>query len=181
MPDPRRPVLAVMVGLPAAGKTHRARELEAELGALRFSPDEFMIPLFGDPEAGNMRYVVEGRLLWVARQALALGVSVILDFGVWVRDERMALRHLARSGGAEFKMVYLPVERDVQLRRLAQRSHSAGTTTFAITEEELDRCNAMFEAPAPDELESDAIDPPPSGGDGWDDWIARRWPSSFVG
>ena len=169
-----------MVGLPAAGKTHRARELEAELGALRFSPDEFMIPLFGDPEAGNMRYVVEGRLLWVARQALALGVSVILDFGVWVREERRALRHLARAGRAEFRMIHLPVDRDVQLQRLEQRSHSVGATTFALTEEELDACNAMFEALTPDEFDPDAVDPPPGGYDSWDDWIARRWPSSFV-
>ena len=170
-----------MVGLPAAGKTHRARELESELAALRFSPDEFMIPLFGDPEAGEKRYVVEGRLIWVARQALALGVSVILDFGVWVRAERMALRHLAQTGGAEFRMVFLPVERAVQLQRLVQRSGTDGTTTFAITEAELDRCHAMFEAPAPDELESDGIDPPPTRWDSWDDWIAWRWPSSFLG
>lgn len=170
-----------MVGLPAVGKTHRARELEAELGALRLTPDEWMIPLFADPVAGNMRYVVEGRLIWVARRALALGVSVILDFGVWVRDERLALRHLAQSHGAEFRMVYLPAEPDVQLQRLHQRSHLVGSTTFAITADELLGYNATFQAVTPDELEPSTVAPPPAGYGSWDEWIAQQWPSSFVG
>lgn len=173
------PVLVVMVGLPGVGKTHRAMELEAELGALRLTPDEWMIPLYGDPVADGRRYVVEGRLLWVARRALSLGVSVILDFGLWVRDERRALRAFAGSYGAEFRMVHLQVERDLQVRRLQQRSPTAGHTTFTITEDEMDEYNAMFEAVSDDELE-DTVAPPPEGFAGWDDWIAEQWPSSDV-
>jgi hypothetical protein len=41
-----------------------------------------MIPLFGEPEAGGKRDVLEGRLVWLALEALRLGSSVILDFGV---------------------------------------------------------------------------------------------------
>ena len=46
-----RPTLYVMVGLPAAGKTTLARQIEIEHGALRFTPDEWMIPLFGESMA----------------------------------------------------------------------------------------------------------------------------------
>ena len=46
--------LFLMVGLPGAGKTTRAKELAAEHGALRLSPDAWMIPLFGTRrQAGN--------------------------------------------------------------------------------------------------------------------------------
>jgi predicted kinase len=42
-----------MVGLPGAGKTARAKKLAAQPGALRLSPDAWMIPLFDHSEAGG--------------------------------------------------------------------------------------------------------------------------------
>ena len=77
-------ILYLLVGLPGAGKTTRARQLAVEAPALRLTPDEWMIPLFGrdDPAA---RDVLEGRLIWVAMRALKLHTNVILDFGFWVK------------------------------------------------------------------------------------------------
>ena len=89
--------LFLMVGLPGAGKSTRAKELAAEQGALRLSPDAWMIPLFGESEAGEKRDVLEGRLIWVALETLKQGTSVVLDFGFWSRDKRSALRWLATS------------------------------------------------------------------------------------
>jgi predicted kinase len=62
--------------------------------------------------------VLEGRLISVALQALRLGTSVVLDYGLWGRDERSALRWLARSAGAACQVVYLPVDKNVQLARM---------------------------------------------------------------
>ena len=92
--------LFLIVGLPGAGKTTRAKRLAAEHAALRLTPDAWMIPLFGEPGAGGKRDVLEGRLIWLALQALRLGTNVVLDFGFWSRDERSSLRWLARSAGA---------------------------------------------------------------------------------
>ena len=118
--DPRAATLILMVGLPAAGKTTRARELAATHRALRLTPDHWMIPLFGDSMAGGKRWVLEGRLISVALQALRLGTSVVLDYGLWGRDERSALRWLARSAGAACQVVYLPVDKGVMLARADQ-------------------------------------------------------------
>lgn len=85
----------VMVGLPCAGKTTRARELASTWTALRLTPDEWMIPLFGQEQPEGKRNVLEGRLIWLALSALRIGVNVVLDFGVWGEDERSALRALA--------------------------------------------------------------------------------------
>jgi predicted kinase len=52
-----------MEDLPGVGKTARAKRLAAEHPALRMSPDAWMIPLFGDSEAGGQRDVLEGRLI----------------------------------------------------------------------------------------------------------------------
>ena len=88
----QRSTMILMVGLPAAGKTTRAKELAVMYRALRLTPDHWMIPLFGEPMADGKRFVLEGRLISVALQALRLGTSVVLDFGLWGRDER---RHCA--------------------------------------------------------------------------------------
>jgi len=80
--------LFLIVGLPGAGKTVRAKALASEHAALRLTPDAWMIPLFGDNDADGKRDVLEGRLIWLALDALRLGTSVVLDFGFWGRDER---------------------------------------------------------------------------------------------
>src|SRR5215469_13266828 len=156
-----------MVGLPAAGKTARAKELAAEHRALRLTPDAWMIPLFGDSDAGGKRAVLEGRLIWVALGALRLGASVILDFGLWTRDERSALRWL----------VYLPVDRATQRARIAHRQAHAPHQTFAISQAEADTWRAQFEAPDGTELAGTGLPGPPPRWPGWPDWAADRWPS----
>jgi hypothetical protein len=88
--------LFLIVGLPGAGKTMRAMDLAEE----RLTPDAWMIPLFGDPQPVGKRDVLEGRLIWLAPEVLRLGTIVVLDFGLWTRDERSSLRWLAGSVGA---------------------------------------------------------------------------------
>jgi predicted kinase len=167
-----------MVGLPAAGKTTRARQLAAEHRALRLSPDAWMIPLFGEPEADGKRDVLEGRLIHLAVDVLRLGTSVVLDFGLWTRDERSALRWLARSAGASCAVVYLPVDPDAQLARIAHRRTSVPDQTFAMSEAELARWRALFEVPDARELDGrEPPGPPPRGWPGWPEWAATRWPS----
>jgi hypothetical protein len=70
--DPHATSLILIVGLPGAGKTTRAKEIAATRPALRPTPDHWMIPLFGDSLAGGKRFVLEGRLISVALQALRL-------------------------------------------------------------------------------------------------------------
>jgi predicted kinase len=169
--------LFLMVGLPGAGKTARAKKLAAEHPALRLSPDAWMIPLFGEPEAGRKRDVLEGRLIWLALEALRLGTSVVLDFGLWARDERSALRWLAGSAGASCQVVYLPVDRATQLRRIKQRWMHTPEETFAITEADVDSWRAQFEVPDAAELDGGELAGPPPAWPSWFDWAADRWPS----
>lgn len=104
------PVLSLLVGLPGAGKTTHARHLERTRRAVRLTPDEWMIPLFGDSDAGGKRDVLEGLLIAVAVRALQVGVGAILDFGLWTRDERSALVWLAEAVGARAEVMYLEVD-----------------------------------------------------------------------
>ena len=168
----------VMVGLPAAGKTSRACELASEWSALRLTPDEWMIPLFGQEQPEGKRNILEGRLIWLALSALRIGVNVVLDFGVWGKDERSALRALAASVGATSELVYLQVEEEEQWRRVQARSEIDAATTFEMTKADLERWRQTFQPPDATELETSEIDPPPAGFDSWEAWVAQWWPTS---
>ena len=123
-----------MVGLPGAGKTVRARELAAERGALLMTPDAWMVSLFGQSQPDGKRDVLEGHLIALAIEALRLRLSVVLDFGLWGRDERSALRWMAASVGAAAEIIYLSVDRDLQLSRVQGRWERTSEQTFPMTE-----------------------------------------------
>jgi predicted kinase len=176
-----RPTLFVMVGLPGAGKTSRAKEIENESGALRLTPDEWMIPLFGEPMADGKRFVLEGRFVWVAMRGLRIGINVVLDFGVWMKEERSALRFLARQAGADCRLVYLPIDEAEQRRRIVGRTDTAGVSTFPMTEDDLRQFGEEFAVPDEAELAMEEIDPPPAGFVSWTAWAAHRWPTSVEG
>jgi predicted kinase len=171
----------VMVGLPAAGKTSRARELASAWNALRLTPDEWMIPLFGQEQPEGKRNIIEGRLIWLALSALRIGVNVVLDFGVWGKDERSALRALASSVGATSELVYLPVGEEEQWRRVQARPVTDAASTFEMTKSDLEGWRKIFQPPDAEELEAVDIDPPPEGFDSWTAWVAQWWPSSLAG
>ena len=82
----QEPTLFLMVGLPGAGKTARARELASERQALLLTPDAWMISLFDGVQPDGKRDILEGHLIALATEALRLRLSVVLDFGLWTRD-----------------------------------------------------------------------------------------------
>ena len=185
-PGAGTPTLYVMVGLPASGKTTRAKEIERDCHALRLTPDEWMIPLFADQAprsfgqslAGEKRDILEGRLVWLGLCALRLGTNVVLDFGVWSRDERSALHHLALSAGARFQLVYMEIPDHEQALRVEERNTRAPATAFAMTPAELQVWREGFQAPDELELTARTPGPPPPGYLSWEDWAAERWPTS---
>src|SRR5215475_15304388 len=104
--------LIIVCGLPGSGKTTHARRLEQELSAVRFCPDEWMAALSINLWEERTREEIE-RLQWeLAQQLLALGVTVIIEWGTWARVERDALRLRARELGAsvELHILLAPLE-----------------------------------------------------------------------
>src|SRR6185295_15626553 len=121
--DPRvgPAIVYLIVGLPGAGKTSHAKELEISASALRLTPDEWQIALFGDQNPPDKRDLVEGKLVQLGMRAAQLGINVVFDFGLWGKDERSALRWIAGTLGVRSHVVYLPIDHLEQRKRVANR------------------------------------------------------------
>lgn len=173
------PTLFLTVGLPAAGKTTAARRLEIEHHALRLTKDEWVKALYAGDNPPAASDVIEGRLIKLGLRALELGTSVVLDFGLWSRDERSALRQAAAALGARCELHYLEITPAEQRRRLDRRQADAPHTTWRMSDAELAGWAAAIDVPTPGELDgSEPIDAPPAGAT-WEEWRGRRWPPSI--
>ncbi|GAA3464246.1 putative kinase [Saccharothrix longispora] len=172
-----RPTLFLTVGLPATGKTTAARRLEVEHNALRLTKDEWVKALYGPENPSSASDVIEGLLIGIGLRALELGDNVVIDYGLWSRDERSALRQAAADRGARVAMHYFEVPPAEQRRRLDRRQADEPGTTWPMRDEELADWARIIEVPTRGELDgSEPIDDPPAGFTSWDEWRGHRWP-----
>ncbi|WP_250031430.1 AAA family ATPase [Paractinoplanes maris] len=175
----KRPTLFLTVGLPCAGKTTAARRMEIEHGALRLTKDEWVKALYGADNPPSANDVIEGRLIQIGLRALELGTNVVIDYGLWSRDERSALRRAAADRGAAVELHYFEVTPAEQRRRADRRQAEAPHTTWPMSDAELAESAAFLQIPTRGELDgSEPLDDPPAGFPTWDAWRAHRWPSS---
>lgn len=149
--------VALVCGMPGAGKTTLARRLAVERDAVRLCPDEWVVPLGLDPLDPRTRRTVE-RLQWA--QALDLverGLTVVVEFGSWGRVERRRLREQARAVGAAVELHLLDVPLEERWRRIARRNAEPGAVV--VTREQLESFERWWQPPDAAELSS--YDEPP--------------------
>ncbi|HVZ19924.1 MAG TPA: ATP-binding protein [Vicinamibacterales bacterium] len=143
-------------GLPGAGKTTYAQQLQLRTGAVVFTLDRFLITMFGRydvPDVGgeeHVRRVLACReVIWMAAEKLLVrGNHVILDDGYFLRQHRRRVIDAALALGASAKIHFIDTPLDAIRKRLADRNESLPVYNFAIEPQTLQGCVELFETPS---------------------------------
>jgi predicted kinase len=153
------PTLFLIGGLPGAGKTTLARELEHREQALRLCADEWLLVLAHNPtdstEMDRLRPIVHSQLWDLAIRALEIGINVSIERSFWTRVLREEYRLRAQAlVGVRVELHVLEAGFEELWARVNERNSNLPEGTFTVTKEELERFWSWFEPPTQTELES---------------------------
>ncbi|MFG2848750.1 AAA family ATPase [Kitasatospora sp. NPDC048296] len=151
----RLSTVVLMCGLPGAGKTTYAKELERR-GYVRLSIDEVVWQRIGQRDAGRVlepaafdrlkdRIRGEQRLELV--ELMRAGRDVVVDYSFWNRAARDDYKALVESHGCRWELVHLKADRSTLEARLAVRNEQRGANAVTVDEELFGRYFANFEEP----------------------------------
>lgn len=150
--------LVVVTGLPGSGKTTLATQLAASMPAARMSPDDWMMASGIDLWDASVRHRIEQLQHTLALELLRAGRNVVIEWGVWTREERDVLRDSARAVGAAVELRHLSAPVDELWRRIEARDREGRWGARSIRRDELEGWAAAYDVPTAEELET--YDPP---------------------
>ena len=146
-----KPVLHLMSGKIASGKSTLAKSLAAEWSAVLLSEDHWLSRLYHDQIKSVTDYVrfarqireVVGPLVF---DMLSVGVTVVLDFPANTPQDRKWLCGLADAVEVDHCVHYIEVDDETCRSRLHLRNHRA-EHEFAATDAEFDLITRYFRVP----------------------------------
>ena len=156
-------VAHLVCGSTGAGKTTYAVRLAEELGAVRFSVDEWMSALFWmdapqplDPAWAMQRVQRCAAQIWrTAVAACKSGVPCVLELGLTTAATRARYVALAREAGLGVKLHAVDAPVEERWRRVEGRNRSQQgpeQLPFEVTREMFDFVESMWEPPTDAEL-----------------------------
>ena len=144
--------LVIIAGLPGSGKTTLATELATAMRAVRMSPDDWMMSSGIDLWNSAVRSRIERFQFDLTRDLLRAGDNVIIEWGVWAREERDALRDAARAVGASVELHHVTAHVDELWRRIVERDLEGRWGSRSIRRHELEEWAEAYEEPTSEEL-----------------------------
>jgi predicted kinase len=124
----------LIYGFLGSGKTTFAKQLERDLAAVRFTPDEWMAHLFGDDPPESIFQEKASAILDVMEpiwmRCLSLGLDVVLDFGFWRRAERDHVRERVEAVGAQARLYVLNCSDEEAWKRVDARNGSGHQSLY---------------------------------------------------
>jgi len=155
-----KPLVVLLCGITGSGKTVLAKAL-SDRGLHRLSVDEEVFRRhgrYGIDYPHQTYFDKEGPVVEDIRAQLIAhlqdGNSVVLDHGLWLREDRDAWRKTIEKAGGTVRLVYLPVDKAELLRRLNERNQREDANALTVSMEALDDFFARFDPP---DLDEDAI------------------------
>jgi len=144
--------MTLFCGLPGSGKTTLAKRLEAVGRGIRLCTDDWQAELGVDHADEDFHNRLQPLLYRHALILLRHGVSVILEDGLWMADERTEKFRDARACGSRVEFHIFDVPYDALWNRLQNRNQEASLGSYPMREDEFRRAWDLFQRPSPEEL-----------------------------
>lgn len=145
----------MLCGLICSGKTTLAKKIERENKAVIFSPDDWMIKLFGPnhSELDGLKYAprVAELIRMTYTRLLELNIDIVLDDGFQKRASRDEVRSYAEKLGVNHKLYFLNYPEHVLLQRLSQRNTNNKDNQLIIPKSNFHIVKKLFEPPKKEE------------------------------
>lgn len=147
------PKAILLCGKIGSGKSTYAEKLRKQCHAVVLSCDEITLALFGNDVGEKHDDFVERTQNYLFEKSLAIleiGVSVILEWGFWLKEERDAARAFYESRGIAYEFHYVAVSEQQWKRNLAGRNQAVvegKTSAYFVDEGLAEKMSAMFEVP----------------------------------
>jgi predicted kinase len=150
-----KPVLHLISGKIASGKSTLAKSLASEGSTVLLSEDHWLSRLYPEQIKSVTDYVRLARQIRevlgpLVIDVLRAGVTVVLDFPANTPQDRQWLRDLADAADVPHRVHYIEVDDDTCRDRLHLRN-DLGEHEFAATDAEFDLITGSFRAPHEDE------------------------------
>ncbi|WP_058959694.1 AAA family ATPase [Type-E symbiont of Plautia stali] len=146
-----RPVLHLLCGKIAAGKSTLAHQLAQQTGAVIISEDAWLAHLFAEEMqdvadyvrcAGKLRNAMTPHLIALLQR----GVSVVLDFPANTVGQRQWMKAVIQSAQAEHQLHFIDVPDALCKSRLHARN-AEGEHDFTATNAQFEVISSYFVAP----------------------------------
>ncbi len=151
----RTPRVHLLAGLNGAGKTTYARRLEADLPAVRFTLDEWMLRLhelrYDDPIYPELAESCKSLIWDTALQVLRARVDVVLDWNQWSRKRRREWATRAIQAGFEPVLHYIRVPLDTAIAHATIRNADGQVYAHVLDAAAVRHLASSFEEPGEDE------------------------------
>ncbi len=149
----------LICGKICSGKTTYAKQIMKEQKAVHLSCDEITLAMFGQNIGEKHDEIVELTMEYLYRKSLEIleiGVTVILDFGFWEKEDREKATLFYTKHNITPEWHYVDVENSVWKRNIKKR-HAAilnnETNDYYIDEPLAEKFGKLFQPPTKDEID----------------------------
>jgi len=147
-----KPTLILFCGLPGSGKTTLAKKLENQGKGIRICTDDWQESLGIDHSDDDFHERLQRRLYEHALELLQRQQDVILEDGLWQKNERDEKLADARRCGARTEIHFFDLTINEIWRRLEQRNNNLMHGAVPVTRKQLENHWQVFERPDKTEL-----------------------------
>lgn len=149
-----------LCGKVASGKSTYAKELRKKENAIIFSVDELTYYMVDNKSGQDYTDLCRRATNYFEMKSAEIadnGGTVIIDIGLWTKNQRVELRNFFESKGIDFEIHYIKVDDDTWMKNIEKRNKRIADGDqgydFVVGDGLLEKVKRMWEEPSEDEVD----------------------------